>query len=527
MSGDLERRYRRALRLLPGYYRQQWEEDMVAAFLDSSLTGDPEEDKFIIEYGQPGLPELASVASLATRLYLGGAGAPRRYFTRGQAVRDAVLVVTLARATQALGSFTVLAWDHRVFGLTAPPAALVAGSWDGIWAATWYVVGYAWIVAYIALVLGYYRTAQVTAVLAVGPDLVYLLHYPGWWTWWILFDLVPVLAMAAFHADAPPVTRRSWLSALPISFVLVAVPVIALQASGDASWLDRPGLYCILVTIACLAHALSARARRSASSGEWSLALILLAAAAGSYQIVGLVDDPHLPAAGVTELLVLAAAVVTDGHSVIAAWKPLDLRQLARLAALLVLAVGLIALAAIGRLNSGATLGPQKPGPSQVASAIVVESMVGTPKTPAGGCPAGYAGISVPGADDSGLCFRQDGTPVTFTSAEVTWDPLNSGYQFIVTVPASEAAALKAVTTTAYDSQGFTDITVDGKTWELRRASTPLTNEQLVIQIPDKSTALQLQRILVPGRLVVLVKTTLLRVASRSRRNSAVASTTT
>jgi hypothetical protein len=30
MSGDLERSYRRALRLLPGYYRQQWEEDMVA-----------------------------------------------------------------------------------------------------------------------------------------------------------------------------------------------------------------------------------------------------------------------------------------------------------------------------------------------------------------------------------------------------------------------------------------------------------------------------------------------------------------
>jgi hypothetical protein len=30
MSGDLERRYRRVLRLLPGYYRAQWEQDMVA-----------------------------------------------------------------------------------------------------------------------------------------------------------------------------------------------------------------------------------------------------------------------------------------------------------------------------------------------------------------------------------------------------------------------------------------------------------------------------------------------------------------
>ena len=32
---DLEDRYRRVLRLLPGYYRATWEEDMIAAFLDS------------------------------------------------------------------------------------------------------------------------------------------------------------------------------------------------------------------------------------------------------------------------------------------------------------------------------------------------------------------------------------------------------------------------------------------------------------------------------------------------------------
>ena len=500
MSADLERRYRRALRLLPGYYRQQWEEDMVAAFLDSSLTGNPEEDEFILEYGKPSLPELASVAGLAARLYLGGAGAPRRYFTWGQAVRNAVLAVTLTRATQALGSFAVLAWQHRLFGLFAPPAQLAAGSGDGIWVATWYAVGYAWIVAYIALVLGYYGTARVIALLAIGPDLVYLLRYPGWWIWWILFDLVPVLAMAAFHADAPPVTRRRWLLALPLSFVLVAVPVIALQASGDARWLDRPGLYCILVTIACVAHALSARSRRSAGSDEWSLALILLAAAAGSYQIVGFVDDPHLLTAGLPELLVLAAAAVADGHSIIAAWKPPDRRGLVRLLALLSLAAGVIALAAVGRLNSGVTTGPQTPRPSEAAAAIVVKPMVGKPRTPAGGCPAGYAAISVPGVDDSGLCFRPVGTPVTFTSAEVTWNPGNNSVsQFVVTVPASEAAALRAVTTTAYDSQGFTDITVDGKTWELGRTFTPLVNGQFAIQIPDKSTALQLQRILVPS----------------------------
>lgn len=80
MSGDLdlEQRYRRVLRLLPGYYRDKWEEDMVAAFLDSWMTGDPEEDEAILKFCRPTWPEIASVAALAARLYLGGRGAPRR-----------------------------------------------------------------------------------------------------------------------------------------------------------------------------------------------------------------------------------------------------------------------------------------------------------------------------------------------------------------------------------------------------------------------------------------------------------------
>ena len=211
---------------------------------------------------------------------------------------------------------------------------------------TWYTVGYAWIVAYIALVLGYRGTAQVIAVLAIMPDLVYLLRYPGSWAWWILFDLVPVLAMAAFHEDAPSVARRNWLLALPVSFVLVAVPVIAVQASGNASWLDQPGLFCILVTLACLAHALVVRAHQNADSGQWSLTLILLAAATGIYQVVSLAAYQHRLAAGVTELLVMAAAVAVDGHSLIAAWRPLDMRRPARPLALLGIAIAVIALAA-------------------------------------------------------------------------------------------------------------------------------------------------------------------------------------
>jgi hypothetical protein len=70
MSGEpgLEQRFRRVLRLLPGYYREQWEEDMVAAFLDGWMTGDPYTDECVLEFCKPAWPEVASVALLAARL---------------------------------------------------------------------------------------------------------------------------------------------------------------------------------------------------------------------------------------------------------------------------------------------------------------------------------------------------------------------------------------------------------------------------------------------------------------------------
>jgi PadR family transcriptional regulator, regulatory protein PadR len=77
MPGNLERRYRRVLRLLPGWYRQRWEQDMVAAFLDSWLTGDQEADEYISKVAGPSWAETASVAALAARLYLSGTATSR------------------------------------------------------------------------------------------------------------------------------------------------------------------------------------------------------------------------------------------------------------------------------------------------------------------------------------------------------------------------------------------------------------------------------------------------------------------
>ena len=326
MSGDLdlEQRYRRVLRLLPGYYRDKWEEDMVAAFLDTWLTGDPDEDSVTMEFDRPGWREVASVAGLAARLYLGGAVAPRRYFAWGEAVRRAALAMALVHAMLGLNTLVFLAWSRRLFGLPAPPASLAIASPGGILPpAVWYVADYAWIVIFVALVLGHYRTARVIAVLAIVPDLVWLLQGQftrafqaapiGPWAFWVLFNLAPVLAMAAFHRDAPPAARRPWLLALPAGYLLVAVPELVVQATGNSAWLpDSSGLFCLLVSLACLAHAPRALSRRTVGTGVWSLTLTLLAAVAGAYRIASLSDyrhDPHLIAVSLAELLILAAAV--------------------------------------------------------------------------------------------------------------------------------------------------------------------------------------------------------------------------
>ena len=226
MSGlDLEQRYRRVLRLLPGYYREAWEQDMVAAFLDTWMTGDPDEDSVTMEFDRPGWREVVSVAALAARLYLGGVGAARRYFAWGQAMRQAVLALVLVHALVSLNALVFLTWSRRLFGLPPPPASLTAATPDGIWPSVWYAGYYAWIVVFVALVLGYYRPARVIAALAIVPNLVWLLRgeftgaFPavpfGPWAFWILINLVPVLAMTAFHRNAPAAERRRWLLALP------------------------------------------------------------------------------------------------------------------------------------------------------------------------------------------------------------------------------------------------------------------------------------------------------------------------
>jgi hypothetical protein len=315
MSGRpaLEQRYRRVLRLLPGYYRATWEEDMVATFLDSWLTGDPETDQAVLTYCRPSVPEVASVAGLAVRLYLGGAGAPRRYFAWGQAVRGAVLAVLLGNALLGLGQLLLLVRsDHLIGWLPSAPG--------GVWFDLSYGVGFGWVVIFVALVLGDHRTARLIGVLVVLADLVIVLHAQlasllisplATWANWVLIDLAPVLALAAFHRDAPARARRPWLLGLLALYLLVSLPLTAADLTGHQAWVpDNPGVGCLLVALLCLAHAPRTWSRRP-GTGVWSLTLVLLATLAGLNRLITLAyypHDPHLVKVGLAELLIMAAA---------------------------------------------------------------------------------------------------------------------------------------------------------------------------------------------------------------------------
>lgn len=316
----LERRYRRVLRLLPGWYRARWEQDMVAAFLDSWLTGDPAADEYIGQAAGPSRAEIASVARLAVRLHLVGPATARRY-AWGQAIRRAVLVVLLVHSVLAVNVLVNLVWHDQLVGwLPAPPGSL-APAFGAAWATAYCLANVAWILAFVSLSRGRYRTARVLAALAIVPGLAGLLQAQftgilpapfGPWVFWILLDLAPVLGMTAFHQDAPRVTPWPWLLAVPAGYVLVYGPVLALEETGNFAWLpDFPGLCCILVSLACLAHAPRAWSGRTSETGLWSLALVLLTAVAAVYRILTLTDfvhDPHLINVGLAELLIMLAA---------------------------------------------------------------------------------------------------------------------------------------------------------------------------------------------------------------------------
>ncbi|MFD6751920.1 hypothetical protein [Micromonospora gifhornensis] len=319
----LEERYRLLLRLLPAAYRQEWEDDMVAAFLESMDTGDPETTAYLADYGRPSLSEAASIVALAVRLRLRADTSPRSRVW-GHAVQLATLMLLLTHAVMVTGSIAIALWySGKLAWLPAPAPEFALTTPASIWSATWNLAGYAWLPAYLALVLGYRRVAQAVALLAIVPPITTAMAQavgdePLTVSPWAmrLVDVALLLAMAAFPHGAAPVSRRPWLLALPIGIFLVALPLFILQAVEPAlRLLDWPGLLCAAVAVAMAVHLTARATGRSTRTLPWSLAFTLLAATALVLRAATLPD--FLDQAERTTLTTIAAvqvvAVLTVG----------------------------------------------------------------------------------------------------------------------------------------------------------------------------------------------------------------------
>lgn len=301
----LEARYRRVLRVLPAPYRQVWEEEMVATFLQSVATGDPELDEFAAEYGSPGWSETTSVLGLAVRLRLGGSGAPARSFTWGQAVRLAVLVALLGHAVLGAIDMAIMSWRHNLLpgqsGPTGPSPLRNVSSLDVAVLAEQFA-GVAWLLAYVMLVLDRQRTAQLLAALSVpalavaatihtdvtadGGQAMVIRGWVG-----LLLAAVLAGALTAFHRDAPPPRRLPWLAALP-----------ACAAAGGAliwlTWPTDPARYppldwlslCSIALLATVAGYAAHSRGRTTGSPALPLALALLANAVLALRAASLLD---------------------------------------------------------------------------------------------------------------------------------------------------------------------------------------------------------------------------------------------
>ncbi|MGK5741454.1 hypothetical protein [Micromonospora sp. URMC 103] len=195
----------------------------------------------------------------------------------------------LTHAIMITTSIAVSLWlSGKLPWLPTPASEWAISSPPSIWHTAWNLASYAWLPAYIALVLGHRRVAQAVALLAIMPPAITTaveqatgdvpLSVSPWAI--LLIDVVLLIAMSAFHHGAPPVPRRPWLLALPVGILLVPVPLFTIQATTPTlRLLDWPGLSCAAVTAAMVIHLTVRVSRRRPRTLPWSLALTLLAVA--------------------------------------------------------------------------------------------------------------------------------------------------------------------------------------------------------------------------------------------------------
>lgn len=197
---NLERRYRRLLKVLPKWYRQDREEEMVGLFLAER------HDDRDLEHGWPGWGETASILGLATRTHLAAGvvftNGPTKAVWRGEVVRALGMLGLLVAVFYAGSSITSLSVAY------ANPAWAPEITWVRFF-------DLAPIVAFVALLAGKRTLAKVAAGLAVVPVVVGL-GEPRYILLWTVFQVPLVITFVClclgFHREAPtpPPNRLAW-----------------------------------------------------------------------------------------------------------------------------------------------------------------------------------------------------------------------------------------------------------------------------------------------------------------------------
>lgn len=197
---NLERRYRRLLRVLPKWYRQDREEEMVGLFLADRT------DDVDLEHGWPGWGEAAAMAGLAVRTHLAAGAAlanvPAKVVWRGEVVR-------------ALGMIGLLL---GIFFAGAAVTGMAVAYGNPEWApqvSWWRLLEIGPVVAFGALLGGRRTLAKVAAfapvLLAVSSLGEY--RYVLMWSAFQLPSLVTFVCLClGFHREAPtpPARRLLW-----------------------------------------------------------------------------------------------------------------------------------------------------------------------------------------------------------------------------------------------------------------------------------------------------------------------------
>lgn len=309
----LEERYRRLLRLLPAWYRERREDEMVGTFMADR------EDELDLEYGWPGWGEAWAVAVLAVRSRLAAPGGPPRAVAVGDAVRLVALLGVVAYAAISVAGL-VRAWLHSMVGIQ-----VAVDAWVSMASITLVAGG-----AAVALVLGRCAVAKLLAVVGLGYAMYTLVPYGVPWVL-VLMDLPLIITVAClfagFHNEAPA-PGRGWPRALG-GAVVVAVAWMVLLTSptldhwrtvAPTGYLEPPALswWLRLLTVVdpillllplavVLAAVIVARAARASVS--WAIALVVAALALLPQQVVRL-NSSASPSGGA---VVVMSAVLAGG----------------------------------------------------------------------------------------------------------------------------------------------------------------------------------------------------------------------